>query len=159
MRTVTCHACVCSKPNPCSSWLCPRMSAALPRAIWCSREPRAWTGGPTVRRTCEHPTDCVLSRTAHGAQGRRREQHSTELCAMKPRRMGWAAHAARMGEGTNWCNIFVEKPEATRPVGWPLHRQDDIKMQLTETERTVFSWLMINSKEGLTWTLRSTSSF
>jgi hypothetical protein len=36
------------------------------------------------------------------------------------RRMRWAGHVARMGEGMNAYRIFVGKPEGKRPLGRPI---------------------------------------
>jgi hypothetical protein len=38
---------------------------------------------------------------------------------IKPRRMGWAGHVARMGEKRKVCRILVGKPEGKRPLGRP----------------------------------------
>jgi hypothetical protein len=36
---------------------------------------------------------------------------------IKPRRMRWAGHVARMGEKRNVYTLLVEKPEGKRPLG------------------------------------------
>jgi hypothetical protein len=41
---------------------------------------------------------------------------------IKSRRMKWAGHAARMGEGRNVYRLLVGKPEGKRPLGRPRHR-------------------------------------
>jgi hypothetical protein len=47
------------------------------------------------------------------------------------RRMKWAGHVARMGEGRNVYRVLVGKPEGKRPLVRPRHRwQDGIKMDL-----------------------------
>jgi hypothetical protein len=47
------------------------------------------------------------------------------------RRMRWAGHVARMGEGRGVYRVLVGKPEGTRPFGRPRHRwEDNIKMDL-----------------------------
>jgi hypothetical protein len=52
---------------------------------------------------------------------------------MKSRRMRWAGHVARMGEGRNVYRVLVGKPEGKRPVGRPRRRwEDGIKMDLRE---------------------------
>jgi hypothetical protein len=53
---------------------------------------------------------------------------------MRPRRMRWAGHVARMGEERNAYRILVGRPEGKRPLGrarsmWV----DNIKLDLTET--------------------------
>jgi hypothetical protein len=38
---------------------------------------------------------------------------------IKSRRMRWAGHVARMGEGKNVYRVLVGKPEGKRPLGRP----------------------------------------
>jgi hypothetical protein len=77
------------------------------------------------------------------ATGEWRKLHSGELYNLfsspdiirqiKLRRMRWAGHVARMGEGRNVCRVLVGKPEGKRPLGRPSHRwEDGIKMDLRE---------------------------
>ena len=52
---------------------------------------------------------------------------------IKSRRMRWAGHVARMGEGRGVYRVLVEKPEGKRSLG--RHRRswgDTIKMDLQE---------------------------
>jgi len=50
---------------------------------------------------------------------------------IKSRRMRWAGHVARMGEGRGVCRVLVGKPEGRRPLGRPRHRWvDNIRMQV-----------------------------
>jgi hypothetical protein len=52
---------------------------------------------------------------------------------IKSRRMRWAGHVARMGEGRNMHRVLVGKPEGRRPLGRPRRRWEDaIKMDLRE---------------------------
>jgi len=52
---------------------------------------------------------------------------------VKSRRMRWAGHVARMGEGRGVHRVLVGKPEGKRPLGRPRHRwEDNIKMYLRE---------------------------
>jgi hypothetical protein len=51
----------------------------------------------------------------------------------KSRRMWWAGHVARMGEGRGAHRILVGRPEGRRPLGRPWRRwEDNIKMDLQE---------------------------
>jgi hypothetical protein len=43
---------------------------------------------------------------------------------IKSRRMRWAGHGARMGEGRNVYGVLVGKPGGKRPVERPRHRWD-----------------------------------
>jgi hypothetical protein len=52
---------------------------------------------------------------------------------VKSRRMRWAGHVARVGEGRGVHRVLVGKPEGKRPLGRPRHRwEDNIKMHLQE---------------------------
>jgi hypothetical protein len=67
--------------------------------------------------------------------GEWRKLHSGELhnlysspdviTLIKLRRMGWAGHVARMGEGRNLYRVLVGKPEGKRPLGRPRRRWED----------------------------------
>jgi hypothetical protein len=41
---------------------------------------------------------------------------------MKSRRMRWAGHVTRMGEGRGVYRVLVGKPEGKRPLGRPRYR-------------------------------------
>jgi hypothetical protein len=50
---------------------------------------------------------------------------------VKSRRMRWAGHVARMGEGRGAHRVLVGKPEGTKPLGRPRRRwEDNIKTDL-----------------------------
>jgi hypothetical protein len=52
---------------------------------------------------------------------------------IKSRRMRWAEHVARMGEGRNVYRVLVGKTKEKRPLGRPRRRwEDGIKMDLRE---------------------------
>ena len=52
---------------------------------------------------------------------------------VKSRRMRWAGHVARMGEGRGVHRVLVGKPEGKRPSGRSRRRwEDNIKMDLQE---------------------------
>ena len=55
---------------------------------------------------------------------------------VKSRRMRWAGHVARMGEGEGVYRVLVGKPEGKRLLGRPRRRwEDNIKMDLQEVGR------------------------
>ena len=75
--------------------------------------------------------------------GEWRKLHNEELsnlCSLpnvvrvvNSRRMRWAGHVARMGEGRGVHRVLVGKPEGKRPLGRPRHRwENNIKMDLQE---------------------------
>jgi hypothetical protein len=52
---------------------------------------------------------------------------------IKSRRMRWAGHVARMGEGRGVYRVLVGRPEGKRPLGRPRRRwEDNIKLELRE---------------------------
>jgi hypothetical protein len=52
---------------------------------------------------------------------------------IKSRRVRWAGHVARMGEGRGVYKVLVGKPEGTRPLGRPRRRwENNIRMDLRE---------------------------
>jgi hypothetical protein len=55
---------------------------------------------------------------------------------VKSRRMKWAGHVARMGEGRVVHRVLVGEPEGKTPLGRPRRRwEDNIKMDLQEVGR------------------------
>jgi hypothetical protein len=64
---------------------------------------------------------------------------------IKSRRMRWAGHVARMGEGRRAYRIFVGRPEGRRPLGRPRHRwEDNIKMDLQELGWGGMGWFQLH---------------
>ena len=52
---------------------------------------------------------------------------------VKSRRMSWAGHGARMGQGGGVHRVLVRKPEGNKPLGRPRRRwEDNIKLDLRE---------------------------
>jgi hypothetical protein len=50
---------------------------------------------------------------------------------IKARRLRWAGHVSRMGEGRGVYRVLVGRPEGKRPLGRPRHRwEDNIKLDL-----------------------------
>jgi hypothetical protein len=72
---------------------------------------------------------------------------------IKSRRMRWAGHVTRMGEGRGFHRVLVGRPESKIPLGRPRRRwEDNIKMDLREyrpMERTGFVWFRVESGGGL----------
>ena len=66
---------------------------------------------------------------------------------IKSRRMRWAGHVARMGEGRGVYRVLVWKPEGRTPLGRPRRRRkDNIRMDLWEVGVwTGWSWLRIGT--------------
>jgi hypothetical protein len=63
---------------------------------------------------------------------------------IKSRRMRWAGHVARMGEGRGVYRILVGRPEGKRPLGRPRRRwEDNFKMDLRETGIDGANWIQL----------------
>ena len=61
---------------------------------------------------------------------------------VKPKRMRWAGHVTRMGEGRGVYRVLVGKPKGKRPLGRPRHRREDnIKMDLQEVGGGCGDWM------------------
>jgi hypothetical protein len=84
--------------------------------------------------------------------GKSRQLHNEELSdlyflpnivrVVKSRRMRWAGHVARMGEGRGVLRVLVGKPEGKRPLGRPRRRwEDNIKMDLQEVGGSCGDWM------------------
>jgi hypothetical protein len=61
---------------------------------------------------------------------------------VKSRRMRWAGHVARMGEGRGVYRVLVGKPEGKRPLGRPRRRwENNIKTDLQEVGGGRRDWM------------------
>jgi hypothetical protein len=61
---------------------------------------------------------------------------------IKSRRMRWARHVARMGEGRVVYRVLVGKPEGRRPLGTPRRRwEDNIRMDFREVGCGCVDWM------------------
>jgi hypothetical protein len=70
---------------------------------------------------------------------------------VKSRRMRWAEHVARMGEGRGVHRVLGGKPEGKRSLGRPRRRwEKNIKMDLQEVGgvETGWNWLRIGTGGG-----------
>ena len=87
-----------------------------------------------------------------GLRGEWRKIHNEELnylyCSpnilrvIKSRRMRWAGHVARLGEGRGVYMVLVGKPEGKKPLGRPSCRwEDNIKMDLQEVGCGGMDWI------------------
>jgi hypothetical protein len=69
----------------------------------------------------------------------------------KSRRMRWAGHVARMGEGRGVYRVLVGKPERKRPVGRPRRRwEDNIKTGLREPGIDGANWIQL-AQDRVQW--------
>jgi hypothetical protein len=90
-----------------------------------------------------------------------RKLHNNELHSLysspnivrviKSRRMMWAGHVARMGEGIGAYRVLVGKPEGKRPLGRPRRRwEDNIKMDLGEIGIDGANWIRL-AQDRVQW--------
>jgi hypothetical protein len=64
---------------------------------------------------------------------------------IKSRRMRWAGHVARMGEGRSVYRVLVGRPEGERPLGRPTRRwEDNIKMDLRDIGIDGENWIRLD---------------
>jgi hypothetical protein len=70
---------------------------------------------------------------------------------IKSRRMRWAGHVARMGEGRGAYRVLVGRPEGKRPLGRPRRRwEDNIKMDLREIGIERVNWIRL-AQDRVQW--------
>jgi hypothetical protein len=70
---------------------------------------------------------------------------------IKSRRMRWAGHVARMGEGRGVYRVLVGKPESKRPLGRPRRRwEDNIKLDLREIGIDEANWVQL-AQDRVQW--------
>jgi len=75
----------------------------------------------------------------------------TIVWVIKSRRMKWAGHVARMGEGRGVYRVLVGKPEGRRPLGRPRPRwEDNIRMDLREVGCGCVDWMEL-AQDGDRW--------
>jgi transcription termination factor 2 len=73
------------------------------------------------------------------------------LRVIKSRRMRWAGHVARMGEGRGVYRVLVGRPEGKRPLGRPRRRwKDNIKMDLWEIGIDGVNWIRL-AQDRVRW--------
>ena len=94
---------------------------------------------------------CLLLRKLHNEELRDIYTLPNIVLVVKSRRMRWAGHVARMGEGRVVHRVLLGKPDGKRPLGRPRRRwEDNIKMDIREEGgvETGWSWLRIWSDGG-----------
>jgi hypothetical protein len=70
---------------------------------------------------------------------------------IKPRRLRWVGHVARMVEGRGVYRVLVGKPKSKRPLGRPRHRwEDNIKLDQRETMIDGADWIRL-AQDSVQW--------
>jgi hypothetical protein len=112
----------------------------------------------------------VLSRISGPTReedGSWRKLHNDELHSLyyspniirvtKSRRIRWAGHVARMGEGRGVYRVLVGRPEGKRPLGRSRHRREDnIKMNLREIGIDGTNWIQLAQNRVQWWAFVNT---
>jgi hypothetical protein len=82
------------------------------------------------------------SRKMHNEELHNLYSSSSIIRIIKPRRMRWAVHVARIREKRSTCRILVENSEGKRPVRKPRRRWvDNIKMNIREIGWDGVDWI------------------
>jgi hypothetical protein len=75
---------------------------------------------------------------------------------IKSRRLRWAGHVARMGEGRGVYRVLVGKPKGKRPLGRPRRRwEDNVRMDLQELGSWCEDWIGLAQNRDRWWALVS----
>jgi hypothetical protein len=70
---------------------------------------------------------------------------------IKSRRMRWAGHVARVGEGRGVYRVLVGRPEGKRPLGRPRRRwEDNIKLDLRKIGIDGANWTQL-AQDRVQW--------
>jgi len=73
-----------------------------------------------------------------------RRASSNIISEINLRRLRWAGHVARMGQGKGVYRVLVGRPESKKPLGRPrLRWEDDIKMDLREIGIDGTNWIQL----------------
>jgi hypothetical protein len=76
---------------------------------------------------------------------------------IKSRRMRWAGHVARMGEGRCVYRVLVGRPEGKRPLGRPRRRwENNIKTDLKKIGIDGANWIRLAQNRVQWWAFVST---
>jgi hypothetical protein len=113
---------------------------------------RCETWSLTLRE--EHRLRVFENKVLRRIFGPKRQLHNEELHILyfspysvrqiKPRRMRWAGHVARMGEDRNVYRVLMGKPEGKRPLGRPTRKwEDGIRMDLMEIDWGSVDWIQL----------------
>jgi hypothetical protein len=97
-----------------------------------------------LRRIFEHMRDEVIREWRKLRDEEMNNLYSSPniFRVIKPRRMRWAGHVARMGEGRGVYRVMVGKTEGRRSLGRPRRRwENNIRMDLREVGCGCVDWM------------------
>jgi hypothetical protein len=69
---------------------------------------------------------------------------------IKSRRLRWAGHVARMGEGSGVYRVLVGRPEGKSPLKPRLRWEDNIKIDLKEIGMDGANWIRL-AQDRVQW--------
>jgi hypothetical protein len=70
---------------------------------------------------------------------------------IKSRKLRWAGHVARMGEGRDVYRVLIGRPEGKRPLGRPRRRwEDNIKLELRAIGIDEANWIRL-AQDRVQW--------
>jgi hypothetical protein len=100
-----------------------------------------------LKRIFEPKRDGVMAgwRKSHNEELHDSYSSPSIIRIIKPRRMRWVGHVARMGEKRNVYRLLVGKPEGKRPLGRPRWRWVD----LAEVGLGGMDWISMAQDRGM----------
>jgi hypothetical protein len=79
------------------------------------------------------------------------------ILGCKSKRMWWAGHVARMGEGRGVYRVLVVRPEGKRTLGrLRRRREDNINMDLREIRIDGANWIQLTQDRVQWWAFVNT---
>jgi hypothetical protein len=112
---------------------------------------------PSSRRESNPRTEDVSWRKLYNDKLHSLYSSLNIVTVIKSRRMRWAGHVARRGEGRGVYRVLVGRPEGTRPLGRPRRRwEDNIKMDLREIGIDGENWIRLAQDMVQSWAFVST---
>jgi hypothetical protein len=82
---------------------------------------------------------------------------SNNFRVIKSRRLRWAGHVARKGEGRGVDSVLIRRPEEKRPLGRPRRRwKDNIQMDFREIRIDGANWIQLAEDRVHCWASVST---
>jgi hypothetical protein len=101
--------------------------------------------------TLQFEVTVILCITLHNEKLRDLYSSPSIIRIIKPRRIRWVSHVARMGEKRNDYRLLVGRPEGKKPLGRPKRRwMDNVRMDLGEVGWGDVDWIVL-AKDRNRW--------